>query len=269
MNIPLILGKKLNGEELVADLTKLPHLLIGGLPGSGKSNLIINIIDELAARKSPDEVKFLLIDPKMVELNNLAKRVKDHVYQPVETEPGVPYTNFNDACAAISGLCTELSSRYDLLRESHCRSIEEYNRKNEVKIPYIILVIDEYADLILMTDDFDFVEDDDCDNQIEEDEDFEHGFSFTTNVLRLAQAGRAVGIHIMLSTQRPSSYIVNGIIKASFPARIAFKVNQKKDSQVLIDRPGAELLSSPGDFIWSACGELDFAHAPLAKDCQQ
>ena len=275
MQLPLILGKKLNGEDLIVDLTKLPHLLIGGLTGFGKSNLIINLVDELAARKTPDEVKFLLIDPKKVEFSNLAERVSNYLYRPVDSYSDGAYTDIHEAYDAISALCAEMEHRYTLLRESRCRSISEFNSKNEIKLPYIVLVIDEYADLLICSSQFDDFSRDEEDED-EEGEDVEDmsdnddtpdcGDTFISDIVRLGLSARAVGIHVILSTQRPSAEIVNGAIKACYPSRIAFKVQNKRQSRTVLDKLGAETLESPGDFIWSSCGEFIYAHAPLSVD---
>lgn len=271
MKLPLFLGKKLNGEDLIVDLTKLPHLLIGGLTGCGKSNLIINIVDELTARKSPDEVKFLLIDPKMVEFTRLVERVSNYLYRPVDSDSDGAHSDIHEAYDAISALCAEMEHRYTLLQESRCRSIDEFNSKNETKLPYIVLVIDEYADLILCSSQFDdFSRDEEEDENVEgmssDDGTPYGGDTFITDIVRLGQSARLTGIHVILSTQRPSADIVNGIIKACYPARIAFNVRNKRDSLTVLDKLGAETLESPGDFIWSSCGEFIYAHAPLSVD---
>lgn len=270
MQLPLILGKKLNGEDLIVDLTKLPHLLIGGLTGFGKSNLIINLVDELASRKSPDEVKFLLIDPKMVEFPTLAERVSDYLYRPVDSYSDGAYTDIFEAYNAISALCAEMEHRFTILRESRCRSISEFNSQNETKLPYIVLVIDEYADLLICSSQFDDFsgdeEDEDFEDMSDNDETPDGGASFIIEIIRLGMKAQATGIHLILSTQRPSEDIVNDYIKAIYPARIAFKVLNNRDSRTLLDKSGAEKLESPGDFIWSSCGEFIYAHAPLSVD---
>lgn len=272
MRLPLILGKKINGDDLIVDLTKLPNLLIGGLTGYGKSNLIINIIDELAARKSPDEVKFLLIDPKMVEFSNLAKRVKNYLYRPVDSYLDGAYTNIHKAYDAISALCAEMERRLSLLQEKRCRSLNEFNSKSETKLPYIVLVIDEYADLVYSSSQYDHFlleqDDEEEESECETDDEFDGSDYFMTNIIRLHWAARTTGIHVIFSTQRPSTDIVNGIIKVAFPARIAFKVQYKRDGMTILDKYGAEDFRSPGDFIYSAPGEFIFAHAPLSVDCQ-
>ena len=263
MLLPLILGKKLNGEELIADLTKLPHLLICGLSGYGKSNLIINLVDELAARKSPEEVKFLLIDPKMVEFTSLAERIKDYLFDRV-------YTDIYGAYDAISTLCEEMGRRYALLREKRCRSIVELNADNEIKLPYIVLVIDEYADLFLCSSQSDDIlgqdEEEDEEGVFETDGRSDDDDTFITDITRLGMVGRAVGIHVIISTQRPSTEIVQSVIKANYPARISFKVRNSQESEIILDKYGAENLQSPGDFIWCTNGNFEFAHSPLSKD---
>lgn len=278
MKLPLFLGKKLNGENLIVDLTKLPHLLIGGLTGCGKSNLIINIVDELAARLSSDEVNFLLIDPKMVQFSNLAERVKNYLYRPVETSSDGAYTEIHEAYNAVSALLEEMERRYTILRKNRCRSINEFNSKNETKLPYIVLVIDEYADLLLSSSQFDDFSGDEEDEEtgIEGDREglFNGRDTFISDILRLAQIARAVGIHVILSTQQLSVNIINGYIKANYPARIAFKVQNKRQSKIVLDESGAEKLESPGDFIWSSRNcftlssydEFIYAHAPLSAD---
>lgn len=263
IELPLVLGKKLNGENLIADLTKLPHLLIGGLTGYGKSNLIINLVDELVARKSPEDVKFLLIDPKMVEFTNLAQRAKDYLYDRV-------YTDIYEAYDAISALSEEMERRYALLREKRCRSIIEFNANNKIKLPYIVLAIDEYADLVLCSSQFDDILEQDKEEEeesvCETDGLSEGDDTFITDITRLGLGGRAVGIHVIISTQRPSTEIVQGVIKANYPARISFKVRNSQESEIILDKYGAENLQSPGDFIWCTNGNFEFAHSPLSKD---
>lgn len=260
MKLPVVLGKQQNGEPLVADLTELPHLLIGGATGSGKSNLIANLIAGLASEKSPEEVKFLLVDPKAVEFPQLAKRVKDYLYQPVYATPGEAYTDCVITFEAISELQKELERRENMLRGQY-RSIEDYNAKNEDKLPYILLIIDEYGDLIFMSGQFSDLDDDEEGNDVAEAG--EETDTFITDLIYICQHGHRLGIHVVISTQRSSPEIVSGVIKASIPSRIAFKVISEHDSDTLLDRRGAELLESPGDFIFSSLGDFVFGHAPL------
>ncbi len=269
MKLPISLGKQKNGEALVADLTRLPHLLIGGVTGSGKSNLIISMIDGLASAKSPEEVKFLLIDTKILEFNGLAHRVKDYLYQPVDADPGEAYWDCMESFEAISELRKELERRENLLIGKY-RNIEDYNAKNEDKLPYIVLVIDEYADLMIMSSQYnDFQYDlDDDDWKEDDDTEYEDPDTFVTDLLSICLKGRALGIHVIISTQRPSRTIVIGALKGLIPARIAFNVRNEKDSYTILDRMGAEQLESPGDFIWSHQGEYIQAHGPLCIDYQ-
>lgn len=269
MKLPILLGKQKNGEALIVDLTQLPHLLIGGVSGSGKSNLIITMIDGLASAKSPEEVKFLLIDTKIVEFNGLAQRVKDYLYQPVEADSGEAYYDCMESFKAISELRKELERRENLFIGNY-RNIEDYNADNEDKLPYIVLVIDEYAELMLMTSqykDFQYDLDDDCWKD-DDDSMFEDPDTFITDLLCLCNKGRALGIHVIISTLRPSRDIVIGSLKGLIPSRIAFKVSNEKDSYTILDRMGAEQLESPGDMIWSHRGNYILAHGPLCVDYQ-
>lgn len=273
MKLPIALGRKLNGEQLIQDLTKLPHLLISGQSGYGKSNLLVNIIEDLISSHAPEDLNFLLIDTKMVEFFCLKDKVKDYLYQPIAVDKGEAYTDVKDSYNVISELCGEMENRCMILKRNRCRSIEEYNSKTDCNMPYIVLIIDEYADLVYFSSQFkyyddekdiddDFEEGDEEDEEEDNDDCIRHD-TFLADICRLGQIGRIVGIHIILSTQRPTYNVISGFVKSMFHARISFKVPDRKYSSTILDRTGAELLQSPGDFIWSYGLEFEFAHAPL------
>ena len=222
--LALALGKKVSGESLVSDLTDMPHLLIAGTTGSGKTVCINSLIISLLYRATPEELRLILIDPKMVELmpfNGLP-----HLIVPV-------VTNANKAVSALDWAVEEMDSRYRLLSKATARNIEAYNAREEkdpempAKLPYIVIVIDELADLMLVAS-----------KEIE------------GCIARLAQLSRAVGIHMILATQRPSVDVITGVIKANFPSRISFKVASKVDSRTVLDMNGADKLVGKGDMLF-------------------
>jgi len=220
--ISLALGKDISGQVIVADLDDMPHLLIAGTTGSGKTVCVNSLILSLLFKSSPSDLKFLMIDPKMVELapfNGIP-----HLLCPVITEA-------KKAHLALSWVVSEMEERYRLLAKVGARNIESYNEKQE-KLPYIIVIIDEFADLMSVSRD-----------QVE------------TAVTRLAQLSRAVGIHIILATQRPSVDVITGVIKANLPARISFKVASKVDSRTVLDTNGADKLLGKGDMLFMKPGE--------------
>ncbi|KPK97045.1 MAG: hypothetical protein AMJ95_11215 [Omnitrophica WOR_2 bacterium SM23_72] len=220
--LTLALGKDIAGTAIVADLDEMPHLLIAGTTGSGKTVCVNSLILSLLYKTTPQDLKFLMIDPKMVELmpfNGLS-----HLLCPVVTESKKAYV-------ALNWVVNEMEERYQLLAKAGVRSIESYNEKQE-KIPYIIVIIDEFADLMSVSRD-----------QIE------------TAITRLAQLSRAVGIHLILATQRPSVDVITGVIKANMPARISFKVASKVDSRTVLDMNGADKLLGKGDMLFLKPGE--------------
>lgn len=226
--LTLALGKDITGQPVVADLGDMPHLLIAGTTGSGKTVCVNSLILSLLCRNSPQELKFLMVDPKMVELapfNGLA-----HLLCPVVTDA-------KKAAVALNWVVNEMEERYQLLAKVGARNIEAYNEKQE-KIPYIIVIIDELADLMVVSRD-----------QIE------------NAITRLAQLSRAVGIHLILATQRPSVDVVTGVIKANFPARISFKVASKVDSRTVLDMNGADKLLGKGDMLFLRPGEAKLTRA--------
>ncbi|WP_245574478.1 DNA translocase FtsK [Hugenholtzia roseola] len=234
--LPLLLGKTISNEVFVADLTKMPHLLIGGATGQGKSVGINVILASLLYKRHPDEIKFVMIDPKKVEFSLFSKLEKHYLAHLPNTDPIV--TDPAMAVKTLEALCKEMDLRYDLLRDADCRNVREYNAKflaglleedqHHRFLPYIVLVIDELADLMIIA-----------------------GKAAEKPIARLAQMARAIGIHLVVATQRPSVNVVTGIIKANFPARMAFRVTSKIDSRIILDASGAEQLIGQGDMLLS------------------
>ncbi len=241
MDLPIALGKTINNEVFVADLAKMPHLLVAGATGQGKSVGINTIIMSLLYKKHPSQVKLVLVDPKKVELFPYSK-LENHflAYLPNQDEPIT--TETNKVVHTLNSLCIEMDQRYDLLKKAHARNIREYNEKfvnrrlNPEKghrfLPFIVLVIDEFADLIMTA-----------------------GKEIELPIGRLAQLARAIGIHLIIATQRPSVNIITGVIKANFPARLAFKVTSKIDSRTILDGGGADQLIGRGDMLLSVGGD--------------
>ncbi len=237
MDLPIALGKTISNEVFVADLAKMPHLLIAGATGQGKSVGINTVLMSLLYRKHPSQLKLVLIDPKKVELFPYAK-LENHflAFLPDQAEPIV--TETKKVIHTLNSLCIEMDDRYDLLKKAHSRNLKEYNEKfvnrtlNPLKghrfMPFIVLVIDEFADLIMTA-----------------------GKEVEMPIARLAQLARAVGIHLIIATQRPSVNIITGVIKANFPARLAYKVASKVDSRTILDMGGAEQLIGQGDMLLS------------------
>lgn len=242
MDLPLALGKTIKDEVLVADLAKMPHLLVAGATGQGKSVGINSILISLLYKKHPSQVKLVLIDPKKVELFPYAK-LEHHflAFLPNQTEPII--TETTKVIHTLNSLCMEMDQRYDLLKKAAARNIKEYNQKfverrlNPQKghkfLPFIVLVIDEFADLIMTA-----------------------GKEVEMPIARLAQLARAVGIHLIIATQRPSVNIITGVIKANFPARVAYKVTAKVDSRTILDAGGADQLIGRGDMLLSNGGDI-------------
>lgn len=242
MDLPIALGKTIANEVFVADLAKMPHLLIAGATGQGKSVGINAVLMSMLYKKHPSQVKLVLIDPKKVELFPYS-RVEHHflAYLPDQDEPIT--TETNKVIHTLNSLCIEMDNRYDLLKKAHARNIREYNEKfvqrrlNPEKghrfMPFIVLVIDEFADLIMTA-----------------------GKEIELPIGRLAQLARAVGIHLIIATQRPSVNIITGVIKANFPARIAYKVASKVDSRTILDAGGADQLIGRGDMLLSVGGDM-------------
>ncbi len=242
MDLPIALGKTISNEIFVADLAKMPHLLMAGATGQGKSVGINAVLMSLLYKKHPSQIKLVLIDPKKVELSPYSKLESHYLaFLPGQEEPIV--TETNKVIHTLNSLTIEMDTRYNLLKKAGARNIREYNEKfvqrqlNPLKghrfLPFIVLVIDEFADLIMTA-----------------------GKEIELPLGRLAQLARAVGIHLIIATQRPSVNIITGVIKANFPARIAFKVSAKVDSRTIMDASGADQLIGRGDMLLSVGGDM-------------
>ena len=241
-NLPIAIGKTINNENFIVDLSTMPHLLMAGATGQGKSVGVNAILVSLLYKKHPSQLKLVLVDPKKVELS-LYRVIEKHFLAklPGEEEPII--TDTKKVVYTLNALCIEMDNRYDLLKEAGTRNIREYNdkfikrklspMKGHQYLPFIVLVIDEFADLIMTA-----------------------GKEIEMPIARLAQLARAVGIHLIIATQRPSVNIITGTIKANFPARIAFKVSSKIDSRTILDTGGAEQLIGKGDMLVSYNGEI-------------
>ena len=242
MELPLALGKTISNETFVVDLAKMPHLLMAGATGQGKSVGLNAILTSLLYKKHPAEVKFVLVDPKKVELT-LFNKIERHYLAKLPGDEDAIITDTNKVITTLNSLCVEMDQRYDLLKNAYVRNIKEYNTKfkerklnpeeNHRFLPYIVLVIDEFADLIMTA-----------------------GKEVETPIARLAQLARAIGIHLIVATQRPSVNVITGIIKANFPARIAFRVTSKIDSRTILDSGGADQLIGRGDMLYTQGNDL-------------
>jgi len=242
MDLPIALGKTISNETFVFDLAKMPHLLMAGATGQGKSVGLNAVMASLIYKKHPSEVKFVLIDPKKVELTLYNKIERHYLAKLPDTDEAI-ITDTHKVVHTLNSLCIEMDDRYDLLKNAMVRDIKEYNRKFKDRklnpenghrfLPYIVLVIDEFADLIMTA-----------------------GKEVETPIARLAQLARAIGIHLIVATQRPSVNVITGIIKANFPARIAFRVTSKIDSRTILDSQGADQLIGKGDMLYSGRNEL-------------
>jgi S-DNA-T family DNA segregation ATPase FtsK/SpoIIIE len=241
-SLPIAVGKKIDNENYIVDLASMPHLLMAGATGQGKSVGLNAILVSLLYKKHPSQLKFVLIDPKKVELS-IYRHIERHFLAKLPGEEDAIITDTKKVVHTLNALCIEMDNRYDLLKEAGARNIKEYNEKfvkrklNPQKghqyLPFIVLVIDEFADLIMTA-----------------------GKEVEMPIARLAQLARAIGIHLIIATQRPSVNIITGTIKANFPARIAFKVSSKIDSRTILDTGGAEQLIGKGDMLISHNGEI-------------
>ena len=242
MDLPIALGKTISNETFVTDLAKMPHLLMAGATGQGKSVGLNAILPSILYKKHPAQVKFVLVDPKKVELT-LYNHIERHYLAKLPDSDDAIITDTSKVINTLNSLCIEMDQRYDLLKGAMVRNIKEYNEKfiqrklnpeeGHRYLPYIILVIDEFADLIMTA-----------------------GKEVETPIARLAQLARAIGIHLIIATQRPSVNVITGIIKANFPARIAFRVTSKIDSRTILDSGGADQLIGKGDMLFSSGNDI-------------
>lgn len=237
MELPIALGKTISNETFVVDLAKMPHLLMAGATGQGKSVGLNAVLTSLLYKKHPAEVKFVLVDPKKVELTLFNKIERHYLAKLPDTDDAI-ITDTTKVINTLNSLCIEMDMRYDLLKLAMVRNIKEYNAKFKLRklnpndghkfLPYIVLIIDEFADLIMTA-----------------------GKEIETPIARLAQLARAIGIHLIVATQRPSVNVITGIIKANFPARAAFRVTSKIDSRTILDSSGADQLIGKGDMLFA------------------
>ena len=242
MDLPVVFGKTISNEVFVADLAKMPHLLMAGATGQGKSVGINAILTSLLYKKHPSELKFVMVDPKKVELSLYSKIERHYLAKLPDGEDAI-ITDTHKVINTLNSLCIEMDTRYDLLKNAFCKNIKEYNKKfTERKLnpenghrymPYIVLVVDEFADLIMTA-----------------------GKEVELPIARLAQLARAVGIHLIVATQRPSVNVITGMIKANFPARAAFRVISSVDSRTILDSPGADQLIGKGDMLYFNGNEI-------------
>lgn len=236
MDLPVVFGRTISNEVFVADLAKMPHLLMAGATGQGKSVGINAILTSLIYKKHPSELKFVMVDPKKVELSLYSKIERHYLAKLPDTEDAI-ITDNAKVINTLNSLCIEMDDRYELLKNAFCKNIKEYNAKFAQRklnpenghryLPYIVLVVDEFADLIMTA-----------------------GKEVEHPIARLAQLARAIGIHLIVATQRPSVNVITGMIKANFPARVAFRVISGVDSKTILDSPGAEQLVGKGDMLY-------------------
>lgn len=242
MDLPVVFGKTISNEIFMADLAKMPHLLMAGATGQGKSVGINAILTSLLYKKHPSELKFVMVDPKKVELS-LYSKIERHYLAKLPDGDDAIITDTHKVINTLNSLCVEMDQRYDLLKNAFCKNIKEYNKKfTERKLnpenghrylPYIVLVVDEFADLIMTA-----------------------GKEVEIPIARLAQLARAIGIHLIVATQRPSVNVITGMIKANFPARAAFRVISSVDSRTILDSPGADQLIGKGDMLYFNGNEI-------------
>lgn len=240
--LPVVLGKTISNEVYITDLAKMPHLLMAGATGQGKSVGLNVLLTSLIYKKHPSQLKFVLVDPKKVELT-LFNKIERHFLAKLPNSEEAIITDTKKVVYTLNSLCIEMDNRYDLLKDAECRNLKEYNAKfikrrlNPLKghkfLPYIVLIIDELADLMMTA-----------------------GKEVETPIARLAQLARAIGIHLVVATQRPSVNVITGIIKANFPARLSFRVTSKIDSRTILDTGGAEQLVGMGDMLLSMGSEI-------------
>lgn len=249
LDLPIVLGKTISNEVYITDLTKMPHLLVAGATGQGKSVGINVLLTSLLYKKHPSQLKLVLVDPKKVELA-LYSKLERHFLAALPDADECIITDTKKVVNTLNSLCIEMDTRYNLLKDAGCRNIKEYNQKFTERrlnpenghrfLPFIVLVIDELADLMMTA-----------------------GKEVETPIARLAQLARAIGIHLIVATQRPSVNVITGIIKANFPARLSFKVTSKIDSRTILDQGGADQLVSGGDMLLSLGSDIIRIQCPF------
>jgi S-DNA-T family DNA segregation ATPase FtsK/SpoIIIE len=249
MELPMALGKTISNEVYITDLAKMPHLLMAGATGQGKSVGLNAVIISLLYKLHPAELKFVMVDPKKVELN-LYKLIENHFLAKLPGEEDAIITDNKKVINTLNALCIEMDQRYELLKQAQVRNLKEYNTKFKQRklnpnnghrfLPYIVLIVDEFADLMMTA-----------------------GKEVETPIARLAQLARAIGIHLIIATQRPSVNIITGVIKANFPGRLAFKVASKIDSRTILDVGGADQLIGRGDLLLSINGDIVRLQCPF------
>ncbi|MDE6574012.1 MAG: DNA translocase FtsK [Muribaculaceae bacterium] len=254
MHLPMALGKTISNQIFMADLAKMPHLLVAGATGQGKSVGLNCIIASLLYSKHPDELKFVLIDPKMVEFS-LFQTIDRQYLAKLPDEENAVITEPSKALETLNSLCVEMEQRYELLKMARVKSLEEYNERFTERVlspelghrflPYIVMIVDEYADLVMTA-----------------------GKDISQPICRIAQKARAVGMHMIIATQRPSTDVITGMIKANFPARIAFKVTQGVDSKTILDRSGAQRLIGRGDMLTLINGKTERVQCALIETAE-
>ncbi len=247
--LPIAIGKTISNELMVIDLTKMPHLLVAGATGQGKSVGLNVILTSLLYKKHPSQIKFILVDPKKVEMSLFSKIERHYLAKLPNTEEAI-ITDTKKVVYTLNSLCIEMENRYEILKDAGAKNIKEYNAKFVARklnpkeghrfLPYIVLVIDELADLMMTA-----------------------GKEVETPIARLAQLARAIGIHLVVATQRPSVNVITGVIKANFPARLSFKVTSKIDSRTILDTGGADQLIGQGDMLFSSGSEIVRLQSPF------
>jgi S-DNA-T family DNA segregation ATPase FtsK/SpoIIIE len=254
MDLPIVLGKTISNEVYIADLAKMPHLLIAGATGQGKSVGINVLLTSLLYKKHPSQLKMVLVDPKKVEMS-LYSKLERHFLAALPDADECIITDTKKVVSTLNSLCVEMDTRYNLLKDAGCRNIKEYNQKFRERrlnpenghrfLPFIVLIIDELADLMMTA-----------------------GKEVETPIARLAQLSRAIGIHLIVATQRPSVNVITGIIKANFPARLSFKVTSKIDSRTILDTSGADQLVSGGDMLLSLGSDMIRIQCPFISTAE-
>nr|MCU0368553.1 DNA translocase FtsK [Cyclobacteriaceae bacterium] len=248
-DLPIAIGKTISNELMVLDLTKMPHILVAGATGQGKSVGLNVILTSLLYKKHPSQIKFILVDPKKVEMSLFSKIERHYLAKLPNSEEAI-ITDTKKVVYTLNSLCIEMENRYEILKEAGAKNIKEYNAKFVARklnpkeghrfLPYIVLVIDELADLMMTA-----------------------GKEVETPIARLAQLARAIGIHLVVATQRPSVNVITGVIKANFPARLSFRVTSKIDSRTILDTGGADQLIGQGDMLLSTGSDIVRLQSPF------